>query len=173
MTQPENHANCRGSALPSALLSAPSRGRSLHGKEGSTVRVHQRALQKSRKAGLSFSDRLALSTTCSRYGADYGAFRSARPLRGRRFRPYETRLPTVPANAPACTSSHPASPGATATSSRSQRVRDECLNINMFWSLAQARVVISDWKADSNHRRRHSALGYQAPAVYAAARTSH
>jgi putative transposase len=41
----------------------------------------------------------------------------------------------------------------------------------MFWSLAQARVVISDWKADDNHRRRHSALGYQAPAVYAAART--
>jgi transposase InsO family protein len=51
------------------------------------------------------------------------------------------------------------------------RVRDECLNINMFWSLAQARVVISDWKADYNHHRRHSALGYQAPAVYAAART--
>jgi transposase InsO family protein len=44
-------------------------------------------------------------------------------------------------------------------------------NINMFWSLAQARMVISDWKADYNHRRRHSALGYQAPAVYAAART--
>ena len=39
------------------------------------------------------------------------------------------------------------------------RVRDECLNINMFWSLAQARAVISDWKADYNHRRRHSALG--------------
>jgi transposase InsO family protein len=51
------------------------------------------------------------------------------------------------------------------------RVRDECLNINMFWSLAQASVVISDWKEDYNHRRRHSALGYQAPAVYAAART--
>jgi putative transposase len=51
------------------------------------------------------------------------------------------------------------------------RVRDEFLNINMFGSLAQARVVISDWKADYNHRRRHSALGYQAPAVYAAART--
>jgi putative transposase len=51
-------------------------------------------------------------------------------------------------------------------------MRDECLNINMFWSLAQARVVISDWKEDyNNHRRRHSALGYQAPAVYAAART--
>jgi putative transposase len=48
------------------------------------------------------------------------------------------------------------------------RVRDECLNINIFWSLTQARVVISDWKDDYNHRRRHSALGYQAPAVYAA-----
>jgi transposase InsO family protein len=44
-------------------------------------------------------------------------------------------------------------------------VRDEYLNINMFCSLAQARVVISDCKEDYNHRRRHSALGYQAPAV--------
>jgi transposase InsO family protein len=51
------------------------------------------------------------------------------------------------------------------------RVRDECLNINIFWSLAQARVVIGDWKEDYNHRRRHSSLGYQAPAVYAAACT--
>jgi putative transposase len=48
------------------------------------------------------------------------------------------------------------------------RIRDECLNINIFWSLAQARVVISDWKEDYNHRRRHSSLGYQAPAAYAA-----
>jgi transposase InsO family protein len=51
------------------------------------------------------------------------------------------------------------------------RIRDECLNINIFWSLAQARVVISDWKSDYNHRRRHSSLGYQPPAVYAAACT--
>ncbi len=48
------------------------------------------------------------------------------------------------------------------------RIRDECLNINIFWSLAQARVVISDWKEDYNHRRRHSSLGSQAPAAYAA-----
>ena len=39
--------------------------------------------------------------------------------------------------------------------------RDECLNINSFWSLAQARVVITDWKHDYNHHRRHSSLGYQ------------
>ena len=49
------------------------------------------------------------------------------------------------------------------------RVRDECRNINMFWS--RARVVSSDWKADDNHHHRHSALGDQAPAIDAAART--
>ncbi|MGY1962584.1 IS3 family transposase [Nocardia gipuzkoensis] len=48
------------------------------------------------------------------------------------------------------------------------RLRDECLNINSFWSLTQARVVITDWKTDYNQRRRHSALGYRTPAGYAA-----
>jgi putative transposase len=51
------------------------------------------------------------------------------------------------------------------------RVRDECLNINVFWSLTHARVVIGDWKHEYNHHRRHSALGYQTPAGYAAACT--
>ena len=50
------------------------------------------------------------------------------------------------------------------------RVRDECLNINSFWSLTQARIVINDWKRTSNHHR-HSALGYLPPARYAAACT--
>jgi putative transposase len=49
------------------------------------------------------------------------------------------------------------------------RIRDECLNINSFWSLAHARVVISDWKHDYNHR--HPALGHQPPARYAASCT--
>jgi len=44
------------------------------------------------------------------------------------------------------------------------RVRDECLNINMFWSLPQARVVITDWKDNFNHTRLHSSLGYLTPA---------
>lgn len=48
------------------------------------------------------------------------------------------------------------------------RLRDECLNINSFWSPTQARVVITEWKTDYNQRRRHSALGYRTPAGYAA-----
>ena len=48
------------------------------------------------------------------------------------------------------------------------RIRDQCLNSNSLWSLAQARVVLSDWKEDDNHRRRHRSLGYLAPAAYAA-----
>jgi transposase InsO family protein len=44
------------------------------------------------------------------------------------------------------------------------RIRDECPNINSFWSLAHARVVTTDWKHDDNHHRRHSAFGYQPPA---------
>jgi putative transposase len=44
----------------------------------------------------------------------------------------------------------------------------DALNINSFWSLPQARVVIGDWKHDYNHHRRHSRLGYLSPARYAA-----
>ena len=43
------------------------------------------------------------------------------------------------------------------------RLRDECLNIELFWSLAHARVTISDWKTEYNHHRRHSALGGKPP----------
>jgi Integrase core domain len=42
------------------------------------------------------------------------------------------------------------------------RIHDECLHSNSLWSLAQARVVISDPKEDDNRRRRHRSLGEQA-----------
>ncbi|WP_342372059.1 IS3 family transposase [Propioniciclava soli] len=47
------------------------------------------------------------------------------------------------------------------------RIRDECLNINSFYSLLHAQVVIGDWKDEYNHHRRHSSLGYLTPAEYA------
>jgi putative transposase len=48
------------------------------------------------------------------------------------------------------------------------RLRDECLSLNVFWSLARARVAITDWKHADNHHRPHSSLGYMTPAQYAA-----
>jgi len=74
-----------------------------------------------------------------------------------------------PANASDWASSRPAKPGRNGyIESFNARVREECLSINILWSLAQARVVIADWKQEYNHHRRHSALGYQTPASYAA-----
>jgi len=48
------------------------------------------------------------------------------------------------------------------------RLRRECLNRNHWNSLLEARVVIGDFKTEHNQRHRHSALGYQTPAEYAA-----
>ena len=48
------------------------------------------------------------------------------------------------------------------------RVRDELLDVEEFSCLAEARVVIGDWREDYNHRRPHSSLGMRAPAVFAA-----
>jgi transposase InsO family protein len=51
------------------------------------------------------------------------------------------------------------------------RVRDEMPQHQHLLVPDHARVVIADWKQEYNHHRRHSALGYQAPANYAAACT--
>jgi putative transposase len=48
------------------------------------------------------------------------------------------------------------------------RVRDELLAVELFSCLAEARVLIEDWRQDYNHHRPHSALGMMAPAVFAA-----
>lgn len=68
----------------------------------------------------------------------------------------------------------PAAKEATATNGktnneRTNRPRQHDIgNITSFWSLAQARVVITDFKHDYNHRHRRSAQGYQTPARYTA-----
>ena len=48
------------------------------------------------------------------------------------------------------------------------RARDELLDVEEFSCLAEARVVIADWREDYNRRRPHSALGMKAPAAFAA-----
>ena len=48
------------------------------------------------------------------------------------------------------------------------KFRDELLNGELFLGLADARWVIDRWRLDYNHRRPHSALGYQTPAAFAA-----
>jgi len=48
------------------------------------------------------------------------------------------------------------------------RVRDELLDVELFACLAEAQVVIGDWREDYNRHRPHSSLGMLAPAVFAA-----
>jgi putative transposase len=47
------------------------------------------------------------------------------------------------------------------------RVRDELLGVELFSSLAEAKVMVEDWREDYNHRRPHSALAMMAPASFA------
>jgi putative transposase len=47
------------------------------------------------------------------------------------------------------------------------RVRDELLNITEFGSLAEARVLIEDWRNEYNTWRPHSSLGGLTPVEYA------
>jgi transposase InsO family protein len=49
------------------------------------------------------------------------------------------------------------------------RLRDELLEREEFGSLTEARVLLDDWREQYNQKRPHSALGYETPAVFAAA----
>ena len=47
------------------------------------------------------------------------------------------------------------------------KLRDECLNREIFGSLLEARVVIEQWRLYYNAERPHSSLGYQTPVEFA------
>lgn len=47
------------------------------------------------------------------------------------------------------------------------RLRDECLNVEWFTSLAEARDKLAAWRDHYNHRRPHSALDDRPPSVFA------
>jgi putative transposase len=48
------------------------------------------------------------------------------------------------------------------------RLRDECLNVEVFFSLADARRKLAIWLHDYNHNRPHSALADRTPSEFAA-----
>jgi putative transposase len=48
------------------------------------------------------------------------------------------------------------------------KLRDELLNMEEFGNVAEARALGMAWRMEYNHRRPHSALGYQTPAAFAA-----
>ena len=52
------------------------------------------------------------------------------------------------------------------------RVRDELLNGEQFACIAEARVLVDDWREDYNQRRPHSSLGMRTPAAFAADRSA-
>ena len=46
------------------------------------------------------------------------------------------------------------------------RLRDECLMLEWFRNVAEAKVVIAMWRCEYNQHRPHSSLGYQTPAQF-------
>jgi putative transposase len=49
------------------------------------------------------------------------------------------------------------------------KLRDELLNREIFYSLEEARIILEAWQDEYNAERPHSSLGYQTPNEYAAA----
>lgn len=47
------------------------------------------------------------------------------------------------------------------------RLRDECLNVNLFWTIEEAREKLTEWQADYNEVRPHGSLGQLTPREYA------
>jgi transposase InsO family protein len=47
------------------------------------------------------------------------------------------------------------------------KLRDECLNRELFGTLHEARVILESWRSEYNELRPHSALNYQTPSEFA------
>ncbi len=47
------------------------------------------------------------------------------------------------------------------------KLRDECLNEEVFWGEQHAQVIVERWRRQYNEERPHSALGYRTPAEIA------
>jgi putative transposase len=47
------------------------------------------------------------------------------------------------------------------------RLRDECLNANIFYTLDEAKSIVEKWREDYNNWRPHSGLGNETPSDYA------
>jgi putative transposase len=52
------------------------------------------------------------------------------------------------------------------------KLRDECLNENVFVTLREAQEIVEAWRIDNNTLRPHSRLGNLSSAVYGATRSS-
>jgi putative transposase len=48
------------------------------------------------------------------------------------------------------------------------KFRDECLNMEVFYSVAEAAAIVEMWRRSYNQERPHSSLSYQTPAEFAA-----
>src|SRR5262245_13344085 len=52
------------------------------------------------------------------------------------------------------------------------KLRNECLNRELFGNLREARAILESWRLEYNERRPHSALGYRTPNEYAESKTN-
>jgi transposase InsO family protein len=52
------------------------------------------------------------------------------------------------------------------------KLRDECLNRELFRSLREAQVILDQWRREYNEERPHSSLGYLTPKEYAERQTN-
>jgi putative transposase len=48
------------------------------------------------------------------------------------------------------------------------KFRDECLNMEVFYSVAETAAIVEMWRHSYTYERPHSSLGYQTPAEFAA-----